>query len=154
MPKETAKMTRPRKQIRHDEMQGDQRDIHEQRCHRGLYDTDNRGLLSGLLQGGKPELMADGEGDEAQGHIGDHRKGVHLFKGIEPETGDTQPAQHARPDEHAGHQIGGYVRQMKLDKQTGHKKPREQGDCDQQQGLHKRIPLPFNPYTLYISKGL
>ena len=107
-------------QVRHEIVQGNQRDIHEQGGHTCLDDADDGGLLSGLPESGKPELMADGEGDEAQGHIGDHGQGIHLFKGVETETGDPQSAQNAGTDQHAGHQVGRDIGQMKFDKQAGH----------------------------------
>ena len=163
MPKETAKITRPtassrggcrgngaerdgdrqRQDIRHDEVQGDQRDIHKQCRDAGLHDADDRGLLPGLLQGGQPELMADGEGDEAQRHVGDHRQGIDLLKSVESEAGDAQPSQDAGADQHAGHQVGSNVRQMKFVKQAGHQQSREQSNRNQQQGLHKGIQHPF-----------
>ena len=87
--------------------------------------------------------MADGEGNEAQCHVGDHRQGIDLLKGVESEAGDAQPSQHAGADQHAGDQVGRNVRQMEFHKQTGHQQPREQGNCNQQQGLHKGVQRPF-----------
>ena len=82
--------------------------------------------------------MTDGEGNETQGHIGDHGKGVHLLKGVEAQTGDPEAAQHTGPDQDAGNQVGGDVRKMEFDKKTGHQKPGEQGDRNQEKGLHNR----------------
>ena len=53
-------------------MQGNQRRVHTQGGKAGLNDTDYRRLPACLLQGGKAKLMADGKGNEAQGHIRDH----------------------------------------------------------------------------------
>ena len=81
--------------------------------------------------------MADGEGNEAQGNIRDHRKGIHLLKGIETHARNSQPSQDTGADQHAGHQVGGNVREMEFIKQTGHQQSGEKGNRNQQKCLHR-----------------
>ena len=130
-------------QVRHNEVQGDQGDIHKDCGGYSLQDTDDDRLPSGLFQCGKAELMSDGESDEAQGDVGDHGQGIHLICRIESDSGQAQAAQHAGPDEDAGDQVGSYVRQMELNKKPGHQQTGKKGDCNQQKGLHKGFALPF-----------
>ena len=80
--------------------------------------------------------MADGKGNEAQGHIRDHRKRIHLLKGIETQARNSQPSQDTGTDQHTGHQVGSDVRQMKFIKQTGHQQSGEKGNRNQQKRLH------------------
>ncbi len=124
-------------QIRHDEMQGDQGDIHKDGGNHSLQDTDDGGLLTGLLQGGKAELMTDGKGDETQGHVRDHGQGVHLLRGVEAQAGYAESAQDAGPDQDTGNQVGCDVRQAEFDKKPGHQQAGEQSDCNEQKSLHK-----------------
>lgn len=126
-----------REQVGHHEMQHDQGNVHADGGDHSLQDTDDGGLLTGLLQGRKPELMTDGEGDEAQGHIGNHGQGVYLLRGVEAQAGYAKTSQYAGPDQDTGHQIGCNVRQAEFDKKPGHQKTGEERDRDQQKCLHK-----------------
>ena len=43
--------------------------IHQKGGGESLDDGNDRGLLAGVLQSGQPELVADGESNEAQGNV-------------------------------------------------------------------------------------
>ena len=64
--------------------------------------------------------MTDGKGNKTKGHIRDHRKRIHLFKGVKAQARNPQPSQDTWSDKHAGDQVGGNVRQVEFVKQTGH----------------------------------
>ena len=95
------------------------------------------GAFAHGLQLAQPEFIADGEGDEAQGRLGQHLQGFHLLQGVEAQAGQTEPANAEGPQQQTGHQIGGHRGQMQ---QLGHpgqqKSAHQRGSETNQIGFH------------------
>ena len=103
-------------------MQHNQRDIDEQRRRQPLNDADDRGLPTGFAQRRKPEFIADGKCDKAERDFAEHLQAVQLFHRRKTDSGDAQPAEAVRADQHARNQIGRYRGQRKaLDHARHHK---------------------------------
>ena len=103
-------------------MQHNQRNIHGQRRHQSLHDAHDHGLTARLLQRREAELIADGEGDEAQRHIGQQAQLLHLLHGCKAQKAHAQPAEAVGPDQHARDQIGRDRRQAEALDDAGHQK--------------------------------
>ena len=112
--------------------------IHHQGGHDGLEDTDDGGLLTRVLEILEAELVADIEGDEAQGDIrnnGEAAYGRHTVVEAEAESADNEAADTVGTDDHACDEVGGDVGQVKPLERTGHHETREQADGDAEYGL-------------------
>ena len=99
------------------QMQTDEDQVHQHGGGDGLEDADDDGGLAHGFELTEPELIADGEGDEAQGRLGQHTQGLHLLQGIEAQAGQTKPADAEGAQQQTGHQIGRDSGQMH---QLGH----------------------------------
>ena len=119
-------------------MQPQQRRIDDERRDEGLQDTDHQRLLTGLAQLGEAELIADGEGDEAQRHVGDRAERLELGKARKAQAGDVQRADHAGADQHARDEIGRHVRQSELVAQAREHQSREHGHGNIQQLVQRK----------------
>ena len=74
-------------------MQANQNQIYQHCGDHSLEDADGDGSFAHGLQLIQAEFIADGEGDEAKGGLGDDGQVFHLFQGVEAETGELQGAQ-------------------------------------------------------------
>ena len=117
-----------RDDVRADEMQHDEGNIHQRRCDDGLRDAHGEGLTAHPLQGAEPEFVADDEGDEAQRHLRDDAVAFHLCQRpeAEAETAQPQPSQKERSQQKPGDEIGRDGRQVDRLGQTGHQQTRDQ----------------------------
>lgn len=116
-----------RQPVAQDKMQRQQRQIDAQAGGQRLQNGHHGGLLSGLPQRGQAELVANGEGDEAQRHVADQAQAGHLLKGGEADPGNMEQAQTVRPDQNTGHQVRSHRRQVPFfnaarGQQTGHQR--------------------------------
>ena len=126
------------------EVQADQHDVHHHGGDDGLQDADGDGGGAGGLQLAQPELIADGERDEAQGRLGHDGQALHLLQGVEAQAGDVDGAQHIGADQQTGHQVSRDGGQMDQLGQTGHHQSADQGHSQTNQiGFHKLIRLLF-----------
>ena len=126
--------------VAQNEVQPDQRRVHKQRGHQTLHDTNDRSLLSRLLQRGKAELVSDGEGDEAQRHVGHQIQSLDGLQRVEAHR-QVQPAEGVGADQHARDQIGGHVRQTQLLHDAGHHQTRQHGKSNGQKQIHTSLLL-------------
>ena len=95
----------------------DEDQVHQQRGDHGLENADDDCGLAHGFELAQAELIADGEGDEAQGRLGQNAQGLHLRQGVEAQAGQTQGADAEGAKQQACHQIGGDSGQMH---QLGH----------------------------------
>ena len=117
-------------------MEEQQGEIHAAGGDHGLEDADHQGLLAGLPQLREAKFVADGEGDEAQGHIGDETQTVQLLIAGKAEAGHAQRAHKAGPDQQARDQIRRHIRQMPAGHHAGHHKSGKHGDGQGQKFGH------------------
>ena len=122
-------------------MQNQKSHVHKDGGGQCLKNGNDGGLAADVLQLLQPEFIADGEGDEAQGNITDEPQLFHEVKARQAQVGDAQGAQAQRPNQHAGNQIAGHVRQVEFGGQTGQKQSCEHGKTDGKQVFHKEMPL-------------
>ena len=122
--------------IRPQEMEDHQGDVHAAGGDHGLENADHQGLLAGLPQLGEAEFVADGEGDEAQGHIGDQAQAVQLLIAGKAEAGHAQRAHKTGADQKTGDQIRRHIRQMPAVHHAGHHESGKHGDGQRQQFSH------------------
>ena len=101
-----------------------------------LRNAHGDGLFAHMLELLQAEFVADGEGNEAQGGLGDDVQGGHLFRRMEPDAQQVQPADAVGPQQQPGHQIGRHRREIQLLGQTGHQEPAHQGEGQGDQNLH------------------
>ncbi len=119
----------------------EEQEHHQHHGHQGLQHTDDGGLPAGLLQLGQAELVADGEGDEAQRHVVEQGKRLDLAHRGEAQAGDTQPAQAVRADEDARDQITGDGRHLQRLDKARNQQARAQRDGNGKQRLHVNLLL-------------
>ena len=124
--------------LREQEVQPQQRRVHDERRDESLQDADHQRLSAGLAQLGEAELVADGEGDEAQRHVRDRAERLELVKAGKAQARDVQRAEHAGADQHARDKVGRHVRQFELVAQTREHQPREHGHGDIQKLVQKK----------------
>ena len=122
--------------IGHEQMQAVEGHIHEEGGDQRLEHGDDHRLAAHLLQGGEAELIAHGEGDEAQRHVADDVHLLDLAEGGEAQALNAQTAQAEGADQDAGHQIGGDGGQIQLLGDTGHHQTREQCNRKGKQQFH------------------
>ena len=91
-------------------MKRNQCGIHKSRGNASLDHTDHSCLFSGLPQSGKTEFMTNGKSNKAKSNIGKYGQGIHLFKGIETKSRDSEASEYARTNQYAGYKIGGNIR--------------------------------------------
>ena len=106
--------------------------IYKQGGDQGLEDCYDGGLPADLPQGRHPELTANGEGDEAQGHIVEQTQLFHSLKRIQTQAGNTQAAQAQGTDQKTRYQIAGNVGQIQLHRQTGDQQAHDHSRADGQ----------------------
>ena len=97
-----------------------------------------------LFELAQAEFIADGKGDKAHRHIGDHAQRLDLVVACKAEARNAEPAQHERPDQNARHKKRRDIRQMPAAKNTGHQKP-----CKQRNG---QIQNRSHGYTFTTEK--
>ena len=117
-------------------MQSVERHIHEEGGNQRLEHGDDHRLAAHLLQGRQAELIAHGEGDEAQRHVADDIHLLDLAEGGEAQAINAQAAQAERADQDTGHQVGGDGRQIQLLGNTGHHQARKQCNRKGKQQFH------------------
>ena len=103
-----------------------------------------------MLQLLQPELIADGESDEAQGYIADEAQLFNKVKGGQAQIGDAQGTQAQRPNQYARDQIAGYVRQIEFGGQPGEKQSGKHGQTDGKQIFHKEMPLFIKAILIFL----
>ena len=113
-------------------MQDDQGDVHEHRGDDRLQNADGDGFRTGGLQLAQAELVADGEGNEAQRGLGDDLQTLHLFGGVK--AGNPQRADEEGAQQQTRHQIGGDGRQLDQLGHTGEHQSAHQRDGKRNQG--------------------
>ena len=109
-------------------MQTDQSNVHHESGYDGLYDTDDRGLFTRMLEVGQTEFVTDIKGNESQRNAGNNIEG--LDRGnraveAEAEAANDYAAQAVRTDENACNEVGGDVGELQTAKHAGHHKSRE-----------------------------
>ena len=82
------------------------------------------------------ELVADGEGDEAQGHLGDEVQGGHLLGGVKAQREQIQRADAVGAEQEAADQVGGDGGKVELFGQPGQQQAAHQGQGELDQNLH------------------
>jgi hypothetical protein len=82
----------------------------------------NNSLLAGGTKLRQTEFVADGEGNEAEGRRRNHTQSFHGFIRGKAEAVDAEPPKKIRADQHARHQVGGDIREVKFRQfdNTGH----------------------------------
>ena len=73
-----------------------------------------------MLQGRQPELIADGEGNEAQRHIADQAEAGNIIERGKADPGNAQKSQTVGPNEDACYQVSGDGGQMPALDEPGH----------------------------------
>ena len=127
---------RRRELIREQGAEDQKRDVDEHRRHQRLENADDRGRPAGLLQGGQAEFGADGEGDEAQRHVGHQRKFFHICKAGESQAVYAQKAQAVWAHQYAGDQIAGDRGQAQGFEYPGHHQTRQNGNGQGKKRVH------------------
>ena len=107
-------------------METHQGDIHQHRGGHGLEDAHGDGLPAHMLELVQAELIADGEGDEAQGHLAHDIQGGHRFRRAKAQAPQAQRTDAVGSQEQARHQIGGDRGQVQLFGQTAHQQAADQ----------------------------
>ena len=110
------------------QVQRDQGNVHEHCGNDGLQNTDGDGFCAGGLQLAQAELIAHGEGDKAQRGLGNDLHAVHLFGGIEAQTGYLQRADAEGAEKQAGNQISGDGGELDQLGHTGKHQTADQSD--------------------------
>ena len=109
-----------------DEMQDDQGNVHKDGGDHRLQNAHGDGLLAHVLELLQAELIADGEGDEAQGHLAHDIQGGHRFRRAKAQAPQAQRTDAVGSQEQARHQIGGDRGQVQLFGQTAHQQAADQ----------------------------
>ena len=135
----------------HHQVQQEQAQIHKHRGGEGLENGNDGSLAANVLQLGQPELVADGEGDEAQSHVADQPHFLHELKGAEAQAGNPKSAQHQRPHQKPRDQIAGDVGQIKAFGQTGKQQSRQHGKTNGKEIFHKKGPRFLSNFATIIS---
>ena len=117
-------------------MQNNQGEVHQNGRDHRLENADGDGLAAHVPELLQTELIADGEGDEAQGHLGNYVQRLHLCGGAEAQAEQLQRADAVGPQQQAGNQIGGYGGQVQLFGQTAQQQPAHQGQGQLDQDFH------------------
>ena len=108
-------------------MQEKQGQIQQGRGGHGLENAHHNGLEAHGLQLADPELIANGERDEAQGHLGEHVQAFHCLHGGKAQAAYSQGSQAEGPQQQASHQIGGDGGQLQPLGHPGQQQPPGQG---------------------------
>ena len=132
------------------EMEAEHGEIHQRGGDERLHDADDEGLTARLAQILQPELVADGESDEAHRHVGNGAERGDVLIGGEADARDAEPAEAERSDQHARDQKGGHVGQTPAGEDAGHQQSREQGKGNIEQSVHGRGVLSFMQNALHL----
>lgn len=89
-----------------DEMKKDERAVYHEGSNDCLEDADHGCLLADLLQLSKTEFVADREGDEAEGDVGDDAVIFDVGVADEAESLDAECTERVGADEDACHEVG------------------------------------------------
>ena len=114
--------------IRAEQVQDDQCEIHQCGGDDGLQDADRDGLPAHAFQRGQTKFVADDEGNEAQRHLGDEAVALHLGQAPEADApaAQAETPQKEGPQQQACHQIRRHSGQVGGLGQPRHQKPRDQ----------------------------
>ena len=114
--------------IRAEQVQDDQREIHQCGGDDGLQDADRDGLPAHAFQCAQPKFVADDEGNKAQRHLGDEAVALHLSQAPEADApaAQAETPQKEGPQQQACRQIRRHGGQVGDLGQPGHQKPRDQ----------------------------
>ena len=119
-----------------DKMQGDEGGVHQSGGGHGLEYAHGDGLPAHAFELLQAELVADGEGDKAQGHLGDKIQGGHLLGGVEAQREQIQRADAVGAEQEAADQVGGDGGKVELFGQPGQQQAAHQGQGELDQNLH------------------
>ena len=117
-------------------MQRHQGNVHQHGGRHRLEDTHDDGLFAHALELLQAELIADGEGDEAQRHLRNNIQTGHHLWGVEANPSDIQRPQQVWSKQQARHQVGSDGGQVQFLCQTGHQQATYQTDRQLDQDFH------------------
>ena len=118
------------------EVEDHERNIDKGQRGQRLQDADNHRLPASLFELAQAEFIADGKGDEAHRHIGDHAQRLDLVVACKAEARNAEAAQHERSDQNARHKKRRDIGQVPAAENTGHQKPCEQRNGQIQNRSH------------------
>ncbi len=130
--------------LRPDQVQENQRQVQQHRGGHGLEDAHDDGLAAHGFQLAHPELVADGEGDEAQGHLGEDVQALHRLHGGEAQASGAQRAQAEGAQQQTRHQIGGDGGQLQPLGHPGQQQPPDEGGGQADENFHMALPRFLN----------
>ena len=113
--------------LRADQVQRHQSQVHQGRGGSGLEDAHHDGLAAHGFQLAETELVANGEGDKAQGHLGENIQALHRLHGGKSDAAQVQRADAEGPQQQSRHQIGGDGGQGQALGRPGQKQPSDEG---------------------------
>ena len=117
-------------------MEGNKRRVHQGGGEHRLENAHRDGLTAHGFQLGHPELIADGEGDEAQGRLGDDIQPGHRLRRGEADAGYVQRPQQVGAKQQAADQIGGDGGEVEQLRQAGHEQSAHQRQGELNQDFH------------------
>ena len=129
------------KDLRGEQVERDERSVHQQRRRERLHHADDERLPAGLPQRAEPELVANGEGDEPQRDVGHHIERAELRIGGKADARDAEPAEEERADQQPGEQVGRHIRKTERPDEPCHHQPGEQCKRDGQDLFHTKAFL-------------
>ena len=121
-------------------MEKNQRQVHQHRGGHRLKDAHDDGLAAHGFQLADPELVADGERDEAQSHLRKNIQALHRLHGGKAQALNMQRADAEGTQQQPRHQIGGDGGQLQPLGRPGQQQPPDEGRRKTYENFHIALP--------------